>query len=76
MNWARPFLDRLGCRPTEASDLVEAAGAIPDFGRNKPIPFVVAKHPQGKAESDWVEEVISSFQCLEKGSDSIQDGPA
>lgn len=66
MNWAWPFLKDLGSEPQQVNGLVEAFGTLPASGRNKPIPFVVAKHPQGKDvnESAWVEEVVGRFKCL------------
>ena len=63
-NWAWPFVTPLSSERQETSGLVEASGKIDVLGHNKEIPFVVAKHPQGKPESEWVEEVISRFESV------------
>mgnify|MGYP005851576367 FL=1 len=62
MNWAKPFLASLGCQQPTSDRLVEASGTLIMPGGDAAIPFVVASHPQGKPESEWVEEVISRFE--------------
>jgi len=61
-NWAEAFLKGHDFRLTGTNGFVDAFGTINTSGRNREIPFVVAKHPQGKPESDWVEEVIARFE--------------
>ena len=62
MNWAKAFLADLGYQEPALDSLVEASGTVSPPGCKQVIPFVVARHPQGKLESEWVEEVISGFE--------------
>lgn len=65
MGWAWPFMKGLGAELQAADGLVEAIGTISVPGADKETSFVVARHPQGKAESEWVEAVLSGFESLE-----------
>lgn len=65
LDWAEPFLKEQGltCKPTK-SEFVQAIGLFPDrqYGRA----FVVARHPRGRSEAAWIDEVTraTSAVCL------------
>lgn len=63
-NWANPFLERPGIVTSASSKFrwVEAAGETADHSPNKPARVVVAAHPQGKPQEEWVREVMAAFQ--------------
>ncbi|MBE0417911.1 MAG: hypothetical protein IBX63_09120 [Coriobacteriia bacterium] len=63
-DWAGPFLERLGFVPFASSEFrwVEAAGETADHAPNEPARVVVAAHPQGKPQEEWVGEVMAAFQ--------------
>jgi hypothetical protein len=63
-DWANPFLERLGFRPSASSEFrwVEAEGETANRAPNEPARVVVAAHPQGKPQEEWVREVMAAFQ--------------
>lgn len=68
-DWAKPFLDGIEHdvstrRPTK---YVEASGSI-RIPNHEVCVFVVAKHPQGKPEGCWVEEVLGAFKDSSAGN--------
>lgn len=58
IDWAEPFLGEVPACSKTGFKHVEGCGYL-DSTR-----YVVAKHPQGKPESEWVKEVIDSFDFL------------
>lgn len=56
-NWADPFLKGWEQRGSDKFSYVERFGI---YGNTR---YVVAVHPQGKPEEQWVNEVISAFNC-------------
>ena len=62
MSWAKPFLADLEYQEPALDSLVEASGTVSAPGCKQANPFVVARHAQGKPESEWVEDVISGFE--------------
>ncbi len=64
INWADAFIQRLGRKTatvdTSNKKLVEGAFII-----NNSTKVVVAKHPQGKPETDWINEVMAEFKRLQ-----------
>lgn len=63
-DWAAPFLERLSFSLTRFSDagMVRAVGTVPIDESGASVRFVVAVHPQGKSEDDWVREVVDAFR--------------
>lgn len=59
IDWAEPFLGKTRQTSKAASHYVEDRGFL---GSTR---YVVAKHPQGKPESEWTKEVIDSFEFLQ-----------
>ncbi len=60
IGWAKPFLNEIfSIRKTDGT-YVEAVGK-PKIG-DQPMNVVVATHPQGKPENEWVHEVLEGFQ--------------
>jgi hypothetical protein len=59
LGWAKPFLESMNISYQKTVDnlYVEATASLP-------YSIVVAKHPQGKNEVKWNEEVISAFKRL------------
>ncbi|MEQ8192360.1 MAG: hypothetical protein ABRQ39_30620 [Candidatus Eremiobacterota bacterium] len=57
MDWAKDFLDGIGAKWTNiSSNYVESYGQHSVSVKHQ-FKFVVAKHPQGKNEEEWVNEV-------------------
>ena len=61
-NWIDPFVSDLGLSLESRSGLVESVGTV--GGRA----WVVARHPMGKPEKRWVQEVLDSFGELGRPS--------
>lgn len=63
LDWAKPFLQNIAptFTPVSAYPYVEAIAEI-THGSGGTSKVVVATHPQGKSESNWVQEVIKAFQ--------------
>ena len=68
LDWAGPFIEAIG---TEAFEQVgrahvQAAGRFPGrFGGSR---FVVAKHPRGKNEAQWLQEVLQALHRAKQDS--------
>lgn len=62
MDWARPFLDSLNAKVILLPNytLVKGMGNL-NLSDSQAVKFVIASHPQGKPEKQWVEEVIRAF---------------
>jgi len=60
IGWARPFLENICSVVKGEQRHVEAKGTFKL--NNQTIQVVVATHPQGKPENEWVQEVIKAFQ--------------
>ena len=60
--WAEPFLETLGAETVNGpNQYVRRAGLLP-FPDGSRTRFVVACHPQGKSEKDWICEVLQAFR--------------
>jgi hypothetical protein len=62
LDWAEPFLARISenRRVESRVNLVQANGRI-RFGTHSAA-YVVARHPQGKNETEWVQQAVTAFQ--------------
>lgn len=60
--WLTPFLDVVGGVPQERAGFryVEGLGTIMLNG-GRPLQYVVAVHPQGKPEEQWIDEVVKAY---------------
>ena len=56
-DWARDFVTN-DCRTHNNAGFVEATG------RRRKTRIVVARHPQGKPEAEWVKDVLAAFAWL------------
>ena len=63
-NWARDFLNDQNIREVSGK-FVKASGKL-NLGVDLKICVVVAVHPQGKKEDEWVKEVIREFNALRR----------
>lgn len=63
IGWAKPFLDSLGVQlsTTPERAFVEAVGTVNLPGSARPTRLIVAKHPQGKQEAPFVDEIRMSL---------------
>lgn len=61
IGWAEPFLENICSVVQNGQVHVEAEGKFEC--NNQTTKVVVATHPQGKPEKEWVEEVIAAFQA-------------
>jgi hypothetical protein len=63
LDWAAPFLEALHCNLEQVpgSDYVDAAGTFPDGLLGGA--FIVAKHPRGRSETAWTQEVIAAIEA-------------
>jgi len=60
LDWAKPFLDYLEIRNIDGkNEYIEAKGFFPE---QADCVVVVAKHPQGKNEDEYVKEVVNAFR--------------
>ena len=61
--WASPFLPDSDTMPQNTAGLcyVEEFGTLTIVPGKQPIRYVVAAHPRGKPEEQWIEEVCSAF---------------
>jgi len=62
--WAGPFLEHAWCDnlPVEGQVFIEAKGYV--MAGPEPASCVIASHPQGKNERNWVDEVVAAFSQL------------
>ncbi len=62
-DWVAPFLKHISSNTSAVHDsrYVHAVGTFNHTGREE-CSFVVAVHPQGKQEAEWVQEVIEAFE--------------
>jgi hypothetical protein len=58
-DWFQPFAERLslGLMPTPSCELVQQAGSADG------VRWVIGKHPQGKSESRFTEEIVRFLDC-------------
>ena len=70
--WAKDFLIDKNIREVSGK-FVEASGKLSP-GPNLKICVVVAVHPQGKKEDEWVEEVAREFKILRLQNRESDDG--
>ncbi|MCL5277839.1 MAG: hypothetical protein M1517_08715 [Deltaproteobacteria bacterium] len=63
LKWAQPFLEYLKIKNEidRKYEYVEAKGFLPEQAN---CVVVVAKHPQGKVQQKYVEEVVAAFEKL------------
>ncbi len=61
--WASPFLPDPDGTPQDVAEFryVERFGTLTVAPDKQPIRYVVAAHPQGKPEEQWIEEVCGVF---------------
>ena len=61
--WARDFLNDFGESLQDANGFsyVERCGTLAIGSKYHPVRYIVAAHPEGKREDQWVEEVCSAF---------------
>ena len=61
--WASSFLSDFDCMPQDVAEFgyVEGFGTLTIDPAKQPIWYVVAAHPQGKPEEQWIAEVCSAF---------------
>ena len=62
LGWAEPFLEELRIDSEDDGDLehVELTGRL-HYSKKNSASLVVAKHPQGKKEDIWVDQVMKAF---------------
>ena len=63
IGWASPFLPDFDGTPQDVAGFcyVERFGTLTISPGKRPTRYVVAAHPQGKPEDQWVTEVCSAF---------------
>jgi hypothetical protein len=63
MNWAQPFLGELEVSTSTPGQLVERTGRLSAHnGRHMSV--VVAKHPQGKPHTRFVQAALDAFAAV------------
>lgn len=62
LGWSQPFTEHIGCELSKnnSGHYVEATGKV-TIGTDIQAKVVIAVHPQGKNEKNWVEEVIQGY---------------
>ena len=68
-DWAAPFMSNVSLQERAPSELVQAWGRWSAPGAS--IAVVVAKHPQGKPEDEFVSGVLDAFRRADDGREDL-----